>query len=99
MLEGETHSARALALKRAFRDDCGAEICGADAPVARLQIVKKTDVETARGRKRRNPLNDLKREVAIMRTLRHKNIVALQVEPHLMYLLPPCCSRQGSGHA
>lgn len=44
-----------------------------------MQIVKKTDVETARGRKRRNPLNDLKREVAIMRTLRHKNIVALQV--------------------
>ena len=44
-----------------------------------LQIVKKTDVESARGRKRRNPLNDLKREVAIMRTLRHKNIVALQV--------------------
>ncbi len=31
------------------------------------------------GRKKRNPLNDLRREVAIMRTLRHKNIVALQV--------------------
>ncbi|KAK9905511.1 hypothetical protein WJX75_001206 [Coccomyxa subellipsoidea] len=43
-----------------------------------VKIVKKTDVESARGRKRRNPLNDLKREVAIMRTLRHKNIVALQ---------------------
>ena len=36
------------------------------------------------GRKKRNPLNDLRREVAIMRTLRHKNIVALQVD-----FLPP----------
>lgn len=44
-----------------------------------MQIVKKVDVETARGRKKRNPLNDLRREVAIMRTLRHKNIVSLQV--------------------
>lgn len=55
------------------------QTCGVDAHAALLQIVKKTDVESARGRKRRNPLNDLKREVAIMRTLRHKNIVALQV--------------------
>lgn len=31
------------------------------------------------GRRRRNPVEDLKREVAIMRTLRHKNIVSLQV--------------------
>ena len=45
----------------------------------RAQIVKKVDMESARGRKKRNPLNDLRREVAIMRTLRHKNIVALQV--------------------
>lgn len=44
-----------------------------------MQIVKKVDVETARGKKKRNPLNDLRREVAIMRTLRHKNIVSLQV--------------------
>jgi len=44
-----------------------------------VQIVKKVDMESSRGRKKRNPLNDLKREVAIMRTLRHKNIVALQV--------------------
>lgn len=43
------------------------------------QIVKKVDMESSRGRKKRNPLNDLRREVAIMRTLRHKNIVALQV--------------------
>ena len=45
------------------------------------QIVKKVDMESSRsGRKKRNPLNDLRREVAIMRTLRHKNIVALQVD-------------------
>ncbi len=44
-----------------------------------MQIVKKVDMESSRGRKKRNPLNDLRREVAIMRTLRHKNIVALQV--------------------
>ncbi|CAK0783136.1 hypothetical protein CVIRNUC_006332 [Coccomyxa viridis] len=43
-----------------------------------VKIVKKVDMESARGRKKRNPLNDLRREVAIMRTLRHKNIVALQ---------------------
>ncbi len=38
----------------------------------------KTD---QRGRRRRNPIEDLKREVSIMRTLRHKNIVSLQVGP------------------
>lgn len=52
------------------------------------QIVKKVELEAQRaktpgeakgGRKRRNPVEDLKREVAIMRTLRHKNIVSLQV--------------------
>lgn len=41
-------------------------------------------MESSRGRKKRNPLNDLRREVAIMRTLRHKNIVALQVIPPLL---------------
>ena len=53
-----------------------------------LQIVKKVELEAQRakgpneakgGRRRRNPVEDLKREVAIMRTLRHKNIVSLQV--------------------
>ena len=39
----------------------------------------KTPSEAKAGRKRRNPVEDLKREVAIMRTLRHKNIVSLQV--------------------
>ena len=50
------------------------------------QIVKKGELEAQRGgrqagagqRKKRNPIEDLKREVAIMRTLRHKNITALQ---------------------
>jgi calcium/calmodulin-dependent protein kinase kinase 2 len=46
-----------------------------------LQIVKKVELEAqrkpGRGRKR-NPIEDLRREVAIMRTLRHKNIVSLQ---------------------
>lgn len=64
-------------------------VMGVIASVCWPQIVKKTDVETARGRKRRNPLNDLKREVAIMRTLRHKNIVALQVRPPSMYNCKP----------
>ena len=41
-------------------------------------------MESARGRKKRSPLSDLRREVAIMRTLRHKNIVALQVCTALM---------------
>ena len=53
-----------------------------------LQIVKKVELEAQRakgpneakgGRRRRNPVEDLKREVSIMRTLRHKNIVSLQV--------------------
>lgn len=52
-----------------------------------MQIVKKVELEAQRGkgpadrgaRRRRNPVEDLKREVAIMRTLRHKNIVSLQV--------------------
>jgi len=39
----------------------------------------KTPGEAKAGRRRRNPVEDLKREVAIMRTLRHKNIVSLQV--------------------
>jgi hypothetical protein len=47
----------------------------------KLQIVKKVELEAqrkpGRGRKR-NPIEDLRREVAIMRTLRHKNIVSLQ---------------------
>ena len=42
-------------------------------------------MESSRGRKKRNPLNDLRREVAIMRTLRHKNIVALQVSSTLSH--------------
>jgi hypothetical protein len=43
------------------------------------QIVKKVEAESQRsGRKRRNLLADLRREVAIMRELRHKNIVTLQ---------------------
>ena len=41
----------------------------------------KTPQEARGGRRRRNPVEDLKREVAIMRTLRHKNIVSLQVNP------------------
>ena len=46
--------------------------------------MKKGELEAQRGgraggqRKKRNPIEDLKREVAIMRTLRHKNITALQ---------------------
>ena len=49
-----------------------------------LQIVKKVDLEAQRGprqnqRRKRNPIEDLRREVSIMRTLRHKNIVSLQV--------------------
>ena len=45
------------------------------------QIVRKMDTESQRaGRKqRRNPAGDLRREVAIMRDLRHKNIVTLRV--------------------
>ena len=48
------------------------------------QIVKKVDLEAQRGprqnqRRKRNPIEDLRREVSIMRTLRHKNIVSLQV--------------------
>lgn len=55
-----------------------------------LQIVKKVELEAQRaaggragaGRRKRNPIEDLKREVAIMRKLRHKNITALQeVQP------------------
>ena len=44
------------------------------------QIVKKGDPDTgaAGARRRRNALSDLRREVAIMRTLRHRNIVTLQ---------------------
>jgi hypothetical protein len=43
------------------------------------QIVKKGDAESrGGGRKRRNAVGDLRREVAIMRDLRHKNIVTLQ---------------------
>ena len=50
-----------------------------------VQIVKKVDLEAQRGpsrqnqRRKRNPIDDLRREVSIMRTLRHKNIVSLQV--------------------
>lgn len=55
----------------------------------RAQIVKKVDMESARGRKKRNPLTDLRREVAIMRTLRHKNIVALQVHVTTGHEFPP----------
>lgn len=42
--------------------------------------MKKGDPETgaAGARRRRNALSDLRREVAIMRTLRHRNIVTLQ---------------------
>lgn len=52
-----------------------------------VQIVKKVDLEAQRGpsrqnqRRKRNPIDDLRREVSIMRTLRHKNIVSLQVPP------------------
>lgn len=62
-----------------------------------LQIVKKVELEAQRGkgpadragnRRRRNPVEDLKREVAIMRTLRHKNIVSLQVCV-MANMLPP----------
>lgn len=62
-----------------------------------LQIVKKVELEAQRakgpneakgGRRRRNPVEDLKREVAIMRTLRHKNIVSLQVS---LALPAPAC--------
>ena len=44
------------------------------------QIVKKGDPDAgaAGARRRRNALSDLRREVAIMRTLRHRNIVTLQ---------------------
>jgi hypothetical protein len=50
---------------------------------ARAQIVKKGDPDTgaAGGKRRRNALSDLRREVAIMRTLRHRNIVTLQARP------------------
>ena len=56
------------------------------------QIVKKVDLEAQRGprqnqRRKRNPIEDLRREVSIMRTLRHKNIVSLQV--HWLDFLPP----------
>ncbi|KAK9839649.1 hypothetical protein WJX81_003229 [Elliptochloris bilobata] len=45
-----------------------------------VKIVKKGDPDTgaAGARRRRNALSDLRREVAIMRTLRHRNIVTLQ---------------------
>ena len=50
-----------------------------------MQIVKKGELEAQRAgrqgqgaRRKRNPIEDLKWEVAIMRTLRHKNITALQ---------------------
>ena len=49
-------------------------------------------MESARGRKKRNPLNDLRREVAIMRTLRHKNIVALQVHFTPGHSVPSQCT-------
>ena len=61
------------------------------------QIVKKVDMESARGRKKRNPLNDLRREVAIMRTLRHKNIVALQVHFPAISILSEHASHSESG--
>jgi len=50
---------------------------------ARTQIVKKGDPDAgaAGGKRRRNALSDLRREVAIMRTLRHRNIVTLQARP------------------
>ncbi len=50
---------------------------------ARAQIVKKGDPDAgaAGGKRRRNALSDLRREVAIMRTLRHRNIVTLQARP------------------
>lgn len=65
-----------------------------------LQIVKKVELEAQRakgpteakgGRRRRNPVEDLKREVAIMRTLRHKNIVSLQVGHSLPCVLACLC--------
>lgn len=66
-----------------------------------LQIVKKVELEAQRakgpneakgGRRRRNPVEDLKREVAIMRTLRHKNIVSLQVSLAVAVSCLPVCA-------
>lgn len=68
-----------------------------------LQIVKKVELEAQRAaggrggnRRKRNPIEDLKREVAIMRKLRHKNITALQEArpplPHGPLGMHPSCS-------
>ena len=62
-----------------------------------MQIVKKVDLEAQRGprqnqRRKRNPIDDLRREVSIMRTLRHKNIVSLQVCPYILVLCNQACS-------
>ena len=64
------------------------------------QIVKKGDGESQRaGRKqRRNPAGDLRREVAIMRDLRHKNIVTLRVRACGCYLLELLRAFDGPGH-
>lgn len=51
-------------------------------------MVKKGELEAGRKagyKRKRNPIEDLRREVAIMRKLRHKNIVVLQEvvdDPH-----------------
>lgn len=67
--------------------------------VTTMQIVKKVEVESQRtGRKRRNLLADLRREVAIMRELRHKNIVTLQARsPRNPFgLIMPASVRRGT---
>lgn len=89
-LRGCTFVNQYVVIKYLGRGACGRVFLCMDMTDNRLyavKIVKKVELEAQRakgtseaknGRRRRNPVEDLKREVAIMRTLRHKNIVSLQ---------------------
>eukprot|EP00884_Botryococcus_braunii_P004062 jgi/Botrbrau1/13657/Bobra.0292s0007.1 len=83
-LRGVTFVNQYVVIKYLGRGACGRVFLCMDMYDNRLyavKIVKKVELEAqrkpGRGRKR-NPIEDLRREVAIMRTLRHKNIVSLQ---------------------
>ncbi|KAK9800910.1 hypothetical protein WJX73_010144 [Symbiochloris irregularis] len=87
-LRGCTFVNQYVVIKYLGRGACGRVFLCMDMYDNRLyavKIVKKVELEAARaaggrqgGRRKRNPIEDLKREVAIMRKLRHKNITALQ---------------------
>ncbi|KAK9823463.1 hypothetical protein WJX72_002919 [[Myrmecia] bisecta] len=85
-LKGCTFVNQYVVIKYLGRGACGRVFLCMDMEDNRLyavKIVKKMDLDVQRGagkpgRRKRNPIDDLRREVAIMRTLRHKNIVSLQ---------------------